>query len=168
MALDYLHIRDMEVLNTSRVDFYRDGGRFYAFQRSAWFVAAWLSPGHGFDRMTVNHERLVYITLSEEELDALLLPFKNVIHTDEKVMVPSGIPFNISAYNNWKDWESVERSAAMRAGNRKPSLPVAHQQRLYEQLWNQVKTFDEESADDLACRIFIADLKKLIHAEQKP
>ena len=158
MSLDYGHIRSSEVNNTSRVDFYKDGETYYAFDRSAWFVSSWLSPGQSPVQRYVNSIPMVYIAFTAEELEALLKPFKFVTRTAEKTMIPAQIPFNINAYYNWRN-QNGDRSAARRAEDKRED------RRLRDRLWDCVRAFDIQHASPDECRALVVRLKRIVEAE---
>lgn len=163
MALNYKYIRDNEVLNTLRVDFYKDGDQYYAFERSAWFVCVWLSPGRGYQISRPDGIPMVYCSVSEEELEKLLESVQGVTRTKEKVIVSAGIDFDIHAYYKWRDCKSVGRGPRyepLPGGNRK--LSAREMQRRYEELWGKVSSFDAENSTDAQCREFIEELKGLL------
>lgn len=169
MALNYASIRRSELLNTLRVDFYKDGKRYYAFDHSAWFVCVWLSPGEGHHVGRPDGIPMAYCSVSEKELDKLLEPFQGVTRTKEKVIVSAGIDFDIHAYYKWRDCKSVGRGpryGALPCGNRK--LSTWEMQRRYEELWGKVSSFDAENSTDAQCREFIEELKGLVGENGEP
>lgn len=92
-----------EVANTSRIVFYRDGERYTAFQHSAWFVAAWLIPGHPFLTRNMGYSSVVYMLFSKEVLEPVLDSYDNILCASEKIIVPVPVPFDVHAYYNWRN-----------------------------------------------------------------
>ncbi|MBR1783306.1 MAG: hypothetical protein IJ753_07325 [Bacteroidales bacterium] len=162
MALDYAHIRSREVANTSRVDFYKDGERYYAFERSAWFVSVLFKPDRNYQVLSSDGIRMVYYSFSEEDLENLLQPFKTVTRTKDQVMVSAGMNMDIIAFYKWRDSNrtAVQRSVVLVGSERKSSREM---QRLYVELWAKVDSFDIENASDENCRELVLVLKDMVN-----
>lgn len=162
MALDYAHIRSREVANTSRVDFYKDGERYYAFERSAWFVSVLFKPDRNYQVLSSDGIRMVYYSFPEEDLENLLQPFKTVTRTKDQVMVSAGMNVDIIAFYKWRDSNrtAVQRPVVLVGSERKSSREM---QRLYVELWAKVDSFDMENASDENCREFVLVLKDMVN-----
>ncbi len=162
MALDYAHIRSREVANTSRVDFYKDGERYYAFERSAWFVSVLFKPDRNYQVLSSDGIRMVYYSFSEKDLENLLQPFKTVTRTKDQVMVSAGMNVDIIAFYKWRDSNqtAVQRPVVLGGSERKSPREM---QRLYVELWAKVDSFDMENASDENCREFVLVLKDMVN-----
>lgn len=150
-------------MNRTRVDFYRDGSLYYAFERSAYFVANWLSPGHPFEHFFAGYQPMVRIVLTQEELDGLLAPYKNATRGPEKVIIPAGIPFDIYVYQRWKSTSGLSHSAPKKEGQ--SAKRPEEKQRRYEELWYKVKSFDLRNVSDAQCKVFVGILKGIVDGE---
>ena len=162
MALNYENIRSREVANTSRVDFYKEGELYYAFERSAWFVSVLFGSERKYQFLSYGGARMIYFSFSEEELENLLQPFKAVTRTKDQIILPAGMKMDILAYYKWRDFNrtAVQRPAVLLGPERKAS--PRELQRLYVELWAKVEDFDVENASDEMCREFVLVLKEMV------
>lgn len=162
MALDYAHIRSREVANTSRVDFYKDDERYYAFERSAWFVSVLFKPDRNYQVLSSDGIRMVYYSFSEKDLENLLQPFKTVTRTKDQVMVSAGMNVDIIAFYKWRDSNQTAAQRPVVLGGSERKSP-REMQRLYVELWAKVDSFDMENASDENCREFVLVLKDMVN-----
>lgn len=156
-------IHSAETLNRSQVFFYREEDQWRAFNRSAWFVATFLSPHKAPRALCQQNLQMVYYSFTQEELDELLSSYKFLSRKEDKVICDIGQVFNINAYYNWKAGILNQNRALIKVES-VPAMAESSRSRLDKNalLREKIANFDLDNSTSQQCFIFIKELKNLL------